>query len=302
MSAKKSGSNKDMGGLKVINSGAPTAGSADAVRQIDLETTSTSDRSRTNHTGTQTAASVSDFDTQVRTNRITQLAAPLAGGTDPFNLNNSEITNIKIAGSDSSAAQWGQVKDLISGQRKTDVRLVQTANSAPLTGLAVIDGVTPVAGDRILVIGNGTANGIYVASATAWARAADADVAGEFATQWLVTIREGAGNADTLFQHTTDGVVTLGTTTLTFNKIGPIASAAVNGFVGNSPSVAAGGTWTVNHALGTTDVHISVKRTGAPMDYIDVYVDTLDVNNVRVMPDISFASGEYRVLVTKAIS
>ena len=33
---------------------------------------------RANHTGTQTAATISDFDTQVRTSRLDQLAAPTA--------------------------------------------------------------------------------------------------------------------------------------------------------------------------------------------------------------------------------
>jgi hypothetical protein len=33
---------------------------------------------RANHTGTQTASTVSDFDTQVRTSRLEQMAAPIA--------------------------------------------------------------------------------------------------------------------------------------------------------------------------------------------------------------------------------
>src|SRR3990170_6166736 len=35
-------------------------------------------QARANHTGTQAAATVSDFDTQVRTNRLDQMAAPTA--------------------------------------------------------------------------------------------------------------------------------------------------------------------------------------------------------------------------------
>lgn len=301
MAGRKRVSNEDYGTTtKPINLAAPTAGSNDAARIIDVESASTADRARANHTGTQTASTISDFDTQVRTSKITQLAQPTAGGTDPLSLNGSEIVNVKAAAADTSAAQWGQVKDLLSGQRKTDVRLVQTGAGASLTGLAAIDGVTPVAGDRILVVGNGAGNGIYVAAAGAWARAVDADAAAEFATQWLVTIREGTANGDTLYQHTTDGVVTLGTTPLTFNKIGPIAAAVATGYAANSPVVSSGGTWTVNHALGTTDVIVQVKRVSAPQDYVDVYIDTLDANNVRVMPDVAMASGEFRVLV-KAI-
>lgn len=301
MASRKRVSNEDFGTTtKPINLAAPTPGSNDGARIVDVETASTNDRSRNNHTGTQTASTISDFDAQARTSRTTQFAPPTAGGNDPLNLNGSEITNLKVAAADTSAAQWGQVKDLLSGQRKTDVRLVQTASNATLSGLPTIDGVATSANDRVLVVGNGTANGIYVVGSGAWVRAADADQSSEFSTQWLVTIREGSANGDTLYQHTTDGVVTLGTTVLTFNKIGPIASATVTGFAANSPSVAAGGSWTANHALGTTDVIAQVKRVASPFDFVDVYIETTDANNVTIKPDVAIASGEFRVLV-KAI-
>ena len=45
---------------------------------------------RANHTGTQTASTVSDFDTQVRTSRLDQMAAPTAA----VSLNSQKITNL----------------------------------------------------------------------------------------------------------------------------------------------------------------------------------------------------------------
>ncbi len=45
---------------------------------------------RANHTGTQTASTVSDFDTQVRTSKVTDLAAP----TGSFSMNSQKITNV----------------------------------------------------------------------------------------------------------------------------------------------------------------------------------------------------------------
>jgi len=45
---------------------------------------------RANHTGTQLAATVSDFDTQVRTSKVTDLAAP----TGSFSMNSQKITNL----------------------------------------------------------------------------------------------------------------------------------------------------------------------------------------------------------------
>ena len=59
---------------------------------------------------------------------------------------------------------------------KQPVLCATTANIT-LSGLQTLDGVTVVAGDRVLVKNQSTAsqNGIYLASATAWSRAPDAD-------------------------------------------------------------------------------------------------------------------------------
>jgi len=56
--------------------------------------------------------------------------------------------------------------------------LCATTVNITLSGLQTLDGVTVVAGDRVLVKNQSTAsqNGIYLASATAWSRAPDADV------------------------------------------------------------------------------------------------------------------------------
>jgi hypothetical protein len=45
---------------------------------------------RANHTGTQSASTISDFDTQVRTNRLDQMAAP----TGAVSLNSQKLTNV----------------------------------------------------------------------------------------------------------------------------------------------------------------------------------------------------------------
>ena len=60
---------------------------------------------------------------------------------------------------------------------KQPVLCATTANIT-LSGLQTLDGITVVAGDRVLVKNQSTQsqNGIYLASATAWTRSADADV------------------------------------------------------------------------------------------------------------------------------
>jgi len=67
-----------------------------------------------------------------------------------------------------------KTRPLANGWKK-QARIATTANHA-LTGLTAIDGITPVAGDRILVWQNTAAseNGIYEAASGAWTRAWDA--------------------------------------------------------------------------------------------------------------------------------
>jgi hypothetical protein len=57
---------------------------------IALSKLATDPLARANHTGTQLASTVSNFDTQVRTSKVTDLAAP----TSSFSMNSQKITNL----------------------------------------------------------------------------------------------------------------------------------------------------------------------------------------------------------------
>jgi hypothetical protein len=63
---------------------------------------------RANHTGTQTASTVSDFDTQVRTSRLDQMAAPTAS----VSLNSQKITSLL----DPTSAQDASTKAYVDAQ------------------------------------------------------------------------------------------------------------------------------------------------------------------------------------------
>jgi hypothetical protein len=65
---------------------------------------------RANHTGTQTASTISDFDTQVRTNRLDQMAAP----TGSVSLNSQKITNLATPTSNTDASTKAYVDTSIS--------------------------------------------------------------------------------------------------------------------------------------------------------------------------------------------
>jgi hypothetical protein len=67
---------------------------------IVLSKLATDPLARANHTGTQTASTVSDFDTQVRTSRLDQMAAP----SGSVSLNSQKITSLATPSANTDAA------------------------------------------------------------------------------------------------------------------------------------------------------------------------------------------------------
>ena len=74
---------------------------------------------RANHTGTQAASTISDFDTQVRTSRLDQMAAP----TGSVSLNSQKITSLATPTTNTDAATKLYV----------DTKVADLVNSAPST-------------------------------------------------------------------------------------------------------------------------------------------------------------------------
>jgi len=74
---------------------------------------------RANHTGTQTASTISDFDTQVRTNRLDQMAAP----TGSVSLNSQKITSLATPTDNTDASTKAYV----------DTSIANLINGAPST-------------------------------------------------------------------------------------------------------------------------------------------------------------------------
>ena len=70
---------------------------------IALSKLATDPLARANHTGTQTASTISDFDTQVRTNRLDQMAAPTASVA----MNSQKITGLASPTNNDDAVSLG---------------------------------------------------------------------------------------------------------------------------------------------------------------------------------------------------
>ena len=103
---------------------------------------------------------------------------------------------------------------------KQSVRAATTANIT-LSGAQTIDGVSVVAADRVLVKNQTTTadNGIYVAAAGAWSRAADMSVWSEVPNAF-VFVEEGTTQADTSWVVSSNAGGTIGSTAMVWFQFG----------------------------------------------------------------------------------
>ncbi len=139
--------------------------------------------------------------------------------------------NIKI--SDPTEAAHAATKQYVDAARsgldvKASVRAATTATvnlSTDVDAGSVIDGVTLVAGDRILIKDQGVGgvahvdNGIYVVAASgAPTRATDADSSAEVTAGLFTFVEEGTANGDAGFVLATNGSITVGSTALLFTQ------------------------------------------------------------------------------------
>jgi hypothetical protein len=110
------------------------------------------------------------------------------------------------------------VDNVATGLQVKDAARVIVQTNISLTGLQTIDGVTLIAGDRVLVIGQtaGAQNGIYVAASGSWTRASDADTDAEVKSGMFTFVTDGTLNSGTGWVLSTSNPITLGTTVLTF--------------------------------------------------------------------------------------
>jgi hypothetical protein len=185
---------------------------------------------RGNHTGSQLASTISDFDTQVRTNRLDQMSAPTAA----VSWNNQKITSLANGTSPADAVNKGQLDAAVQGfSWKDAVRAASTANVTVGSGPNSMDGVSLVNGDRVLLKDQTTQsqNGIYVWNGVGatMTRALDSDSGAELENA-TVFVDEGTANAGTAWNQTADAV-SVGSTNIvwvqfgagtTFNFVAPL--------------------------------------------------------------------------------
>lgn len=185
-----------------------------------------------------------------------------------IDLQSQRAVNVADPSSATDAANKQYVDAKVNGlEWKAHVRAATTTNGTLASAYAngsSIDGVTLATGDRILLKDQttGSENGIYTVNASgAPTRATDADGAGELVANASVFVSEGTANADKAFTCTTNGAITVGTTSTAWAQVGG----------GGGTTYSAGN----GLSLASTTFSVSPKASGGLIvDGTGVYLDT----------------------------
>lgn len=293
-------------------------------------------RARANHSGTQIAATISNFDAQVRTSRLDQMAVPTAD----LSLNNHKITTLTDPSAAQDAATKNYVDTVSAGLSwKASVRVATTANGTLASAFAngqTVDGIALVTGDRIL-LKNQTApaeNGIYIVQASgAPVRSTDADAAAELVGA-AVFVSTGTTNASTSWVQITPAPITVNTTSVIWTQYAGVgtytagAGLALSGNQFSLPTVPVnrGGTnatdaataranlavptklgfdlgdgtsvsYALTHNMNTRDLSVAVYRNSSPWDDIECEIERTTLNLVTVRTNAPLALGQARAVV-----
>jgi len=264
---------------------------------------------RTNHTGTQAAATISDF--------AAATAAAIAAGD--VALGSHKLTGVADPTNPQDAATKAYVDAQSQGlDLKASVRAATTGDIT-LSGEQTIDGVAVIAGDRVLAKDQTSPeeNGIYVVAAGAWSRATDANSSAKVTAGMYTFVEEGTINADTGWVLIVDGPISLGVTELAFTQFtgagnitagtgltktgSVIALDTAGGYgvrkaqadVGDNSSTAL----SLTHNLSTRDVAVQVYNKTSPYEtvFCDVERDTTSALTLRFAT--APGTAQYRVVV-----
>jgi hypothetical protein len=148
-------------------------------------------------------------------------------------ISGGSVTGLGEPSANSDASTKSYVDQAVAGLRtRTIAECASTANvviSSALEAGDVIDGVTLVAGDRVLLKDQSTAteNGLYLAVASgAASRDPEHDTIAEL-SGGMVVVNQGTVNDNKIFLCTTDTDATLGSTSITYTVITPSNSGTV---------------------------------------------------------------------------
>ena len=205
-------------------------------------TTGTSIRLSTNSTGLNLCGAIQFKDTSnnntasIDTNgniTATNIGTISSQASNNVAITGGSITGIGTPSNNSDVAIKSYVDELVAGLRTRIIAEVATTANVNLSnGLEAgdtIDGVTLVAGDRVLVKDQSTAteNGLYLAvSSGAASRDPQYDTIAEL-SGGLIVVNQGSTNDNKIFLCTTDSDGSLGSTNITYTQVTPSNTGTV---------------------------------------------------------------------------
>src|SRR5262245_20733444 len=221
------------------------------------------------------------------TTRLDQIALPTAS----LNMNGQRIINMLDPIGSNEGATKNYVDSVAQGlDVKQSCKMATVADQA-LSGLGAVDGVTPIAGDRVLVLYQTAAaqNGIYTAASGAWTRATDMDswteVPGAF-----VFVEQGSLNADTAWLCTSDQGGTLNTTAINwtpFISAGQVQAGAGLSKSGLSTLLVKPDNVTIDTAVAGSSVEVKAGGIGATQ----LATGAVDLSTTMVTGTLPIAKG-----------
>jgi len=178
-----------------------------------------------------------------------------------------KLTNVADPSANGDAVTLGYMNARLNGL--TPKAPTKAATTAPITlsGTQTIDGVSVVAGNRVLVKNQTlpAENGVYVVAAGPWSRATDMDSLtpfDEFNGAWL-TVQEGSQSGQVWVQY--GNVTSVGVDAINFQYYNPIA-----GLVGGDMITFSGSTFSVDL---TTDGGLESSNPGNAAGQLRIKLD-----------------------------
>ena len=184
---------------------------------------------------------------------LTDLSSPTAS----FSFGSQLLTNLLDPVSLQDAATKNYVDNVAQGLDTKASCLAGTTANITLSGTQTIDGIAIVAGDRVLVKNQTlpAENGIYVASASAWARSSDMNTWAEVVSAYSF-IETGTTLADTGWVVTSDAGGTIGTTPITWTQFSSAGS-----FTAGTGLTLTGGQFSITNTAVTAGSYGNINGT-----------------------------------------
>ena len=243
---------------------------------------------------------LSDIGTAATARSNLGLGSMAVQNSGTVSISGGSITGLSDPSSSSDAANKSYVDQAVAGLRtRTIAEVATTANVNLTNGLEAgdtIDGVTLVAGDRVLVKDQSTAteNGLYLAvSSGAASRDPEHDSIAEL-SGGMVVVNQGSTNDNKIFLCTTDSDGSLGTTNITYTQVTPSNTGTVTsiGITQSGSEFSISGSPVTSAGNITLDVNrISATKIGANSNVSDTEYGFLDGVSSSIQTQINNKAG-----------